>query len=58
MSKCDKCKNRIGYGTGGDEYPPYTYLEYCSKWHWENSPAMPNTDEWDNCQDYEEVEDD
>lgn len=56
MSKCDKCKNRNGYNTGIDEYPPYTYLEYCLKWHWQDNPNESDTDEWDDCQDYKEVE--
>jgi hypothetical protein len=46
-----------GYMTGIDEYPQGTYIEYCTKGHWDASPeeredVMPDS-VWENCTDFE-----
>ena len=51
---CDKCQLKKRYSTGGDEYPAYTTIEYCSKGHWENGdiPSAEDIDNWSNCADF------
>jgi len=57
--KCISCKHENVYYTGGDEYPAYTGIVYCSKGHWENgSPESMEDDTlmkdfWADCKDYE-----
>ena len=51
---CDKCQLKKRYRTGGDEYPAYTTIEYCSKGHWEggDTPSADDIDNWSNCADF------
>lgn len=53
--KCDTCKFKSHYTTGGDEYPAYARLMICTKGHWENAPEKPEPmehDPWIDCTDY------
>ncbi|MFA5434169.1 MAG: hypothetical protein WC319_15095 [Candidatus Paceibacterota bacterium] len=52
--KCDTCQFKKHYSTGGDEYPAYTTVEYCSKGHWENytPDSADKVDIFYNCADF------
>lgn len=52
--KCDTCQFKKNYSTGGDEYPAYTTINYCSKGHWENytSDSADEVDIFYNCADF------
>ena len=52
--KCDTCKFKKHYSTGGDEYPAYTTIEYCSKGNWENytPDSADKVDIFYNCADF------
>lgn len=48
---CDRCRNKVSYSTGCDEYPPYTTIFYCLKGHWEDG-GVEDMAAWDNCGDF------
>jgi hypothetical protein len=57
FDKCNSCKNKKDYGTGTDEYPPFTIIEYCREGHWSTGDyLMPDEIlEIENCLDYNKI---